>query len=143
MWVALNGQPVAYYFTDTSAADGSVVTTGRVPVLLNGARAELLIAFAGENASVTGARFVYADGETETVAKADTALQMGDVIQPICDRYDYNGNYEDTYRLGGEIVFDGTITVSDVTLNPNDGTPVASYVLTDRFAMEHWTPEIG
>ena len=143
MWVALNGQPVAYYFTDTSAADGSVVTTGRVPVLLNGARAELLIAFAGENASVTGARFVYADGETDTVAKSDVELQEGDVIQPICDRYDYNGNYEDTYRLGGEIVFDGTITVSDVTLNPNDGTPVASYVLTDRFAMEHWTPEIG
>ena len=143
MWVALNNQPVAYYFTDAAETDGGVVTTGRVPVLLNGSRAELLIAFEGDKASVTGARFVYADGETDTVAKSDVELQQGDVIQPICDRYDYNGNYEDTYRLGGEIVYDGTITVSDVTLNPADGTPVASYVLTDRFAMEHWTPAIG
>ena len=142
MWVSLNSQPVAYYFTDTVEADGQTVTTGRVPVLLNGARAELLIAFTGNGAAVTGARFVYADGETETVAKADTMLQMGDVIEPICDRYDYEGNYEDTYRLGPAITYNGSLTVSDVTLNPDDGAPVASYVLTDRFAMEHWTPAI-
>ena len=142
MWVSLNSQPVAYYFTDTVETESGVVTTGRVPVLLNGARAELLIAFTDNGASVTGARFVYANGETETVAKADTMLQMGDVIEPICDRYDYEGNYEDTYRLGPAITYNGSLTVSDVTLNPNDGTPVASYVLTDRFAMEHWTPAI-
>lgn len=142
MWVSLNGQPVAYYFTDTVEADGRTVTTGRVPVLLNGTRAELLLSFTENGASVSGARFVYADGETETVAKSDVTLQMGDVIEPICDRYDYNGNYENTYRLGDAITYNGSLTVSDVTLNPADGTPVASYVLTDRFAMEHWTPAL-
>ena len=143
MWVSLNSQPVAYYYMDCAEADGVTVTNGRIPVLLNGDRAELLVRFDGSGAAVVGARFIYADGETDTVAKADVALQEGDVIQPICDRYDYDGNYEDTYMLGGEIVYDGSITVSDVTLNPADGTPVASYVLTDRFAMEHWTPAIN
>ncbi|MBQ6065914.1 MAG: peptidase C11 [Clostridia bacterium] len=143
MWVALNNQPVAYYFTDATEADGQTVTNGRIPVLLNGDRAELLVRFTDNGGAVVGARFIYADGETETVAKSFTELQPGDVIQPICDRYDYDGNYEDTYMLGGEITYNGSVTVSDVTLNPADGTPVAAYVLTDRFAMEHWTPAIG
>ena len=149
MWVALNRQPVAYYFTDVREENGATVANGRIPVLLNGDRAELLVRFTysdlGDSltgGSIVGARFIYADGETNTVAKSFTELQSGDVIQPICDRYGYDGNYEDTYMLGGEIVYDGSVTVSDVTLNPADGTPVASYVLTDRYAMEHWTPAI-
>ena len=140
MWVALNDQPVAYYFMDAVTENGKAVTTGRIPVLLNGDRAELIVTFDDNGGAVAGARFVYANGETETVAKADVELREGDVIQPICDRYTYSGDYEDTYMLGDEIVFDGELTVSDVTLNPADGSPVASYVLTDRFNAEHWTP---
>ncbi|MBR0509201.1 MAG: hypothetical protein IJJ85_03710 [Clostridia bacterium] len=143
MWVALNNQPVAYYYLDCADENGQTVTNGRIPVLLNGDRAELLVRFDGNGGQIVGARFFYADGETDTVAKSFTELQPGDVIQPICDRYDYNGKYEDTYKLGGEIVYGDTVTVTDVTLDPADGTPVASYVLTDRFSMEHWTPAIG
>ncbi|MBQ9507562.1 MAG: peptidase C11 [Clostridia bacterium] len=142
MWVALNNQPVAYYFTDAAEEDGSAVTTGYIPVLLNGDRAELIVVFGDNGGSIAGARFIYKNGETDTVAKADVELKDGDVIQPICDRYTYDGEYEDTYKLGGEITVNGEITVSDVTLNPADGTPVASYVLTDRFNTEHWTPAI-
>ena len=143
MWIALNQQPVAYYFTDELDTDGGYQITGRVPILLNGDRAELILVFDENGGRVEGVRFIYADGETDTVAKADTALQDGDVIQPICDRYTYEGAYENTYMLGDEIVVNGEITVSDVTLNPADGTPVASYVLTDMFAVEHWTPAIN
>ena len=140
MWVALNDQPVAYYFMDSVIENGSAVSTGYIPVLLNGDRAELLVTFDDNGGTVTGARFVYENGETETVAKADVELHNGDVIQPICDRYTYDGDYEDSYLFGDEIEFNGEITVSDVTLNPADGSPVASYVLTDRFNAEHWTP---
>ncbi|MBQ6165194.1 MAG: peptidase C11 [Clostridia bacterium] len=143
MWVALNNQPVAYYYTDCTDGNGETITNGRIPVLLNGDRAELLVRFDNNGGQLVGARLFYADGETDTVAKSLAELQEGDVIQPICDRYDYNGNYEDTYRLGGEIVCDGALAVTDVTLDPADGTPVAAYVLTDRFSMEHWTPAIG
>lgn len=142
MWVALNKQPVAYYYMDCASENGQTVTNGRVPVLLNGDRAELLVRFDANGGRIVGARFIYADGETDTVAKSFTELQDDDVIQPICDRYGYDGNYEDTYLLGDEIVYSSSVTVTDVTLDPADGTPVASYVLTDLFSMEHWTPAI-
>ena len=142
MWIALNSQPVAYYFVDETVEDGVSVINGRVPVLLNGDRAELLITFTDNAPAVTGVRYFYADGETDTVAKAAEELTEGDVIQPICDRYTYDGEYEDSYMLGDEIVYNGTLTVSDVVLNPNDGDPIATYVLTDVFCVEHWLPEI-
>ena len=143
MWIALNKQPVAYYFIDETDDETGSVITGRVPVLLNGDRAELLLTFENGEGYVSGARYIYADGETDTVAKGVEALSDGDVIQPICDRYAYDGTYDDTYRLGDAITVDGEIEVSDVTLNPADGKTVASYVLTDRFNTEHWTPAIG
>jgi len=142
MWVAINSQPVAYYFIDETDDGDDYTITGRVPVLLNGDRAELLITFTQDDSYVSGVRFIYTDGETDTIAKADASLLEGDVIQPICDRYTYDGKYEDTYMLGDEIVYNGGLTVSDVTLNPADGTPVATYVLTDIFDIEHWTPTI-
>ncbi len=140
MWIALNKQPVAYYFTDQTDADGESVTTGRIPVLLNGDRAELIVVFEDGKGRVAGARFVYADGETDTAPKSFEALNDGDKIQPICDRYAYDGEYSDTFKLGDVIVVDGEIEVSDVTLAPEDGKPVAAYMLRDRFDMEHWTP---
>ena len=143
MWIAINKQPVAYYFIDCTTEDGDTVFRGRVPILLNGDRAELLITYRDESLEVSGVRYVYKNGETDTVAKA-TELQSGDVIQPICDRYGYDGTYEDTYMLGDEIVYrgEGSLKVTDVTLNPADGTPIAAYMFTDRFAYEHWSERI-
>jgi hypothetical protein len=142
-WVAINSQPVAYYFTDSVAENGATVIHGRVPVLINGDRAELLVTFRNGGAEVSGVRYIYADGQTDTVAKA-AELTDGDKIQPICDRYAYDGTYEDSYMLGGSFTYagEGSLKVSDVTLNPADGTPIAAYMLTDRFAYEHWTEAI-
>ena len=140
MWIALNNRPVAYYFTDSTVEDGADVIHGRVPILLNGERAELLITFRGDRSEISGVRYIYTDGETDTVAKA-AELTEGDEIQPICDRYRYDGTYDDTYLLGDAITYsgEGSVRVTDVTLDPADGTPVAAYMLTDRFAYEHWT----
>ncbi len=142
-WVAINNQPVAYYFTDSVEEKGATVIHGRVPVLINGDRAELLVTFRNGGAEVSGVRYIYADGQTDTVAKA-AELTDGDKIQPICDRYAYDGTYEDSYMLGGSFTYagEGSLKVSDVTLNPADGTPIAAYMLTDRFAYEHWTEAI-
>lgn len=143
MWIAINKQPVAYYFIDSTEEDGVTVIRGRVPVLLNGDRAELLITFRGDLPEVSGVRFVYKNGETDTIAKT-AELTDGDKIQPICDRYGYDGAYEDTYMLGDPFVYSGesSLKVSDVTLNSGDGKPVAAYMFTDRFAYEHWTEKI-
>ena len=141
--MAIDKQPVAYYFESSLTENGKFVSQGYVPVLLNGERAELLIAFDDESASISGARYVYKNGETETVAKAVGTLTEGDVIQPICDRYSYDGTYEDSYKLGDPITYHEGIEVSDVTLTAESGTAVASYVLFDIYNIEHWTPAIG
>ena len=44
-WLAIDGQPVAYYHTSTVDDGENYTITGRVPVLHNGQRAELLLAF--------------------------------------------------------------------------------------------------
>lgn len=143
MWIAINDQPVAYYFTDSVEENGATVIHGRVPVLINGDRAELLVTFRNGGAEVSGVRYIYADGQTDTIAKA-AELAEGDEIQPICDRYRYDGTYDDSYMLGGSFTYagEGSLKVSDVTLNPADGTPIAAYMFTDRFAYEHWTEAI-
>ena len=146
MWVAIDKQPVAYYYESMLTENGRTVMQGRVPVLLDGDRAELLIAFEDDRAYIAGARYVYtAEGETaltETTAKAVDALPEGAVIQPICDRYGYDGAYEDSFLLGDPIVYHEGIEVSDVRLTKDSGDPVPSYVLTDIFGVEHWTPAI-
>ena len=141
-WLAIDGQPVAYYYVD-SVFDGDAYTiTGRVPVLLNGDRAELLIVF--DNAHpygvITGARSVYAGGETETVAKSVTELEAGDTIDFICDYYSYDGAYQDTYLIGDTLTYTGSHEISNVAVN-KDRT-VASYLFTDLYCQEYWTPAI-
>ena len=69
-WLAVNGQPVAYYHTATVDDGTNYTITGRVPVLHNGMRSELLLTFDSDNPHgyVAGVRTVYPDGETGTVA---------------------------------------------------------------------------
>ena len=101
-WVAVNGQPVAYYHTSTMDDGVHYIITGYVPVLHNGQRAELLLTFddANPHGYVAGIRAVYPEGETETVAKSGTALQPGDTLEFLCDYYSYGGEYENSYLLG-------------------------------------------
>ena len=82
-WLAIDGQPVAYYHTSTVDDGENYTITGRVPVLHNGQRAELLLAFDNEQpyGYVTGVRAVYTAGETDTVAKSGTELQPGDTLE--------------------------------------------------------------
>ena len=70
-WLAVNGQPVAYYHTATVDDGTSYTITGRVPVLHNGSRAELILVFDSDRplGIVAGIQSVYHDGETETAAK--------------------------------------------------------------------------
>ena len=49
---------------------------------------------------ISGALPVYPGGETETVAKNLIQVGEGDVLQFLCDYYDYKGNYQDSYALG-------------------------------------------
>ena len=141
-WLAINGQPVAYYHT-TTVDDGTRYTiTGRIPVLHNGKRAELLLAFDDETpyGYVTGIRRVYSPDETETVAKSDTALEAGDTLEFLCDYYSYNGDYQDSYLLGDPLtVTEEGLAISNVSL---EGTVKATYRFTDLYNQSYWTPPV-
>ena len=141
-WLALDGNIVPYYHMDTIDYSDSYTITGYVPCFLNGERAELLITFDSENPNgyISGARFVYTEGETEAVAKNIEEVKAGDTVEPICDYYAYDGTYSDSYKL------DTTITISEKTQISNikiaDSQTMASYRLTDIYNQKYWTPVI-
>ena len=141
-WLAVNGQPVAYYHESTVDDGEHYTITGYVPMLHNGHRAELLLAFDDENpyGYVTGVRAVYGEGETETVAKSDSALQEGDTLEFLCDYYSYDGTYQDSYLLGDPLTVSGEgLTISDV---PLEGEVRATYRFTDLYQQSWWTPSL-
>lgn len=141
-WLAVNGQPVAYYHTATVDDGTSYTITGRVPVLHNGSRAELILVFDSDRplGFVAGIQSVYHDGETETAAKNQTALQPGDTLEFLCDYYSYAGSYQDSYLLGEPVtVTEDGLTISSV---PLDGSIRATYRFTDLYSQYHWTPVV-
>ena len=141
-WLAVNGQPVAYYHESTVDDGEHYTITGYVPVLHNGRRAELLLAFDDGNpyGAVTGVRAVYSEGETETIAKSDSALQEGDALEFLCDYYGYDGTYQDSFLLGDPLTVPAEgLTVSDV---PLEGDVRATYRFTDLYQQSWWTPSI-
>ena len=139
--LAIEGQPVAYYHTATldDGTDWSI--TGRVPVLHNGSRAELLLVFDNDHpyGFAAGVQPVYLQGETDTVAKSLTGLQTGDTLEFLCDYYGYDGTYQDSYRLGDPLTVTGELTISDV---PLEGSTRVTYRFTDLYDQHYWTPAV-
>ncbi|MBQ1374074.1 MAG: hypothetical protein IIY80_01330, partial [Aeriscardovia sp.] len=70
-WLAINGQPVAFRHELTIGEGDEAIITGYVPALLNDERVNILISFDPEHpdGTITGLRRVYAENETETIAK--------------------------------------------------------------------------
>ncbi len=139
-WLAINGQPVAYYYMDTVDDGVNYTITGRVPVLLNGERANLILVFDNENpyGYIAGARTDYVEGETETVAKGMSELQVGDTLDFVCDYYSYDGEYMDSYYLGEQMVVTEEMVISNVDVG--DGGVLATYRFTDIYNQHYWTP---
>ena len=145
-WMSINGQPVAYYHTDTKDDGTHYSFDGYVPALLNGNRVELLLTFTDEypDGIISGARYVYDNNETDTVAKNTIALSAGDRLDFICRYYDYEGNYRDSYQIGETLVLDSPdVDISNVRLDPTDGKPLFMYKFTDKYQQEYWSPVIG
>lgn len=145
-WLAINEQPVAYYHESTvetvvdNAEDYSIM--GRVPVLYNGERADLILEFSDENpyGEVIGVRRVYLEGETETVAKTMDKIKDGDVIDFVCDYYSYDGEYIDSYMFGDRLYVDGELMISDVYIDADAAN--LTYLFTDIYNQQHWTEVI-
>ena len=141
-WIAVNEQPVAYYHESTFDDGTSYSILGRIPVLYNGERAELVVEFSDTDpyGSVIGVRRVYKDGETDTVAKTMDAVQDGDVIDFVCDYYSYDGEYLDSYMLGDQLIVDGELTISDVYVDEEFSR--MTYLFTDIYNQQYWSEPV-
>ena len=145
-WMSINGQPVAYYHMDTLDDGTNYTITGRVPCMLNGQRSNLMLVFDNEHEKgyVAGAFSDYSkEDEVDVVGKEITELVPGDVIEPLCDLYDYDGNYNDTYYLGNPLEIAGSaadLTISDTAIG--NGTALVTYRFTDMYGANHWTQTI-
>ena len=141
-WIAVNQQPVAYYHESTVDDGEHYSIIGRIPVLYNGERAELVCEFTDENpyGSVVGVRRVYVDGETTTVAKTMDTVVKGDVIDFICDYYSYEGEYLDSYMLGEQLVVEDELVISDVYVD--EDAAKLTYLFTDIYNQKYWTTPV-
>ena len=138
-WIAINEQPVSYYHESTVDDGNDYTITGRIPVLHNGDRAELVVEFTDEDphGSVVGVRTVYTDGETDTVAKTKDTVTAGDTLDFVCDYYSYEGEYLDSYLLGEQMVVEGELEISDVYVDADAAN--LTYRFTDIYNQEYWT----
>ena len=141
-WLAIDSQPVPYYHTGTVYDGGDYTISGYVPCFVNGGRAELLLVFDTANpyGYLAGYRDVYAEGETETVAKTAGELEEGDVIDFICDYYTYDGGYQDSYLFGEQWTYHTDAEISDVIIDAARAN--ATYRFTDIYGQNYWTPVI-
>ncbi len=139
-WLAINGQPVAYYYLDTVEDGTNYSISGYVPALLNGERVELMLVFDSKNPHgiISGACPVYVEGETETVAKGLTEIKVGDTLDFICDYYSYAGEYQDSYFLGEQMVVTENMEISNVDVG--EGNVRVTYRFTDIYNQQYWTP---
>lgn len=139
-WLAIDGQEIAYYHIDSTIEDGKYTITGRVPILLNGDRADLILVFDSDNpfGYIAGARFDYREGETDTIAKI-CELEIGDTIDFLCDFYTYDGEFDDAFMIGDQVIFTGEEVISNVYLTDD---AVATYRFTDIYNNSFWSPTL-
>ena len=138
-WLAINGQPVAYYHTNTTDDGENYTISGYVPALLNDERVELVLVFDNDNpyGYIAGARTVYIEGETDTQAKGLTELEVGDTLDFICDYYGYDGSYQDSYFLGEQMTVTADMEISNVDIGAD--SVCATYRFTDLYNQHYWT----
>ena len=140
-WISIDGQPVAYYHTDTVDDGENYTITGYVPALLNGERVKLVLIFDNENpyGYVAGADPDYASDVTETLSRGLIELQDGDKLDFLCDYYTYDGEYDDSYYLGEQMTVDTSkLEISNTEVGGGHKW-LALYKFTDIYNQSYWT----
>lgn len=140
-WVSVNGQPVAYYHTDSvENSDGTYTDMGYSPAFLNGERVNVMIVFEDGRGYISGAVSDYVNGETDTVAKSLSELSVGDKLDFICDYYTYDMEYMDSYYLGDTITVSSDMLVTNTDVG--EGSVKILYLFTDIYDHEYWSEAI-
>ena len=140
-WLSIDGYTMAYYYLNTiEYGNDQFVIYGYAPALLNDVKVDLIIYFInGEDGYISGALYKYDDPESDTQAKEMISIGEGDRIQFICDYYDYDGNYHDSYKLGECFTLKSTYDIHNAPINRNCKV---TYCFTDYYQQKYWTPAI-
>ncbi len=143
-WISINGQPVAYYHLTTQGTSDDYTIIGRVPVLINGDRSNLILVFdsANKDGFIAGFTLDYTEsGDTLAVAKNATQLEYGDTIDFLCDYWTYSGTFKGSYKLGDQmVVSNDKLTISNT--NVGDSNVKITYRFTDIYNRYYWTDAI-
>jgi len=142
-WLSLNGQIVSYYLVSADQVGETYTIVGRVPAMLNGARVNIILVFTSDDpyGSVAGAQTDY-EAATETIMKGLVEIKSGDAIDFLCDYYNYDGTYSDTYYLGEQMTATGEWTIGNAPLG--DGVDwQMCYRITDLYGGQYWTPTVS
>ena len=135
-----NWQVVPYYYLYSIEDGDSLTSYGRIPVMLNTEYANLIVMIDNDGkASVIGAAYDYRD-EQDIVAKNLVGLNPGDALVFICDHYDFDGTFSDTYFLGDALIVTDELHLGDVEISEYD--LLATYEFTDIYGQSYWTTPI-
>ena len=140
-WISINRQPVAYYHTETIEKGSSYKTTGYVPVMLNGRKAKLIIAFDNDNEQgyIAGVSMDYEEDVTQTEGKTLRGLSKGDQVKFLCDHYSYEGKFNDSYQMGKTWSVSDPENVEISNTDVGKGNTLIVYRFTDIYGQEFWT----
>lgn len=142
-WVGINGQIVSYYMESDDHAGDMYTIKGRIPMLLNGELADMIVQFDNQHpeGTVLGARLRYdTTTQTLTLAKGLTDIVAGDRIDYLCDYYTYDGTYSDTYMLGQTQTATGNWEIAN--LRVGNMPYQMTYRITDRYGNHYWTEPV-
>ena len=139
-WLSIDRQPIAYYYLGTVDDGENYSISGYSPALLNGTRVNLMIVFDNDHpyGFIAGAAPVYVRGETEAQAKNLIGIGEGDVLQFLCEYYDYDGKYQDSYRLWDPLTLGAETEIANTPIG--DGVKKVTYCFTDFYQQRYWTP---
>ena len=173
MWLAAsvdkqNWEIIPYYYMFSSGEGDDMVTTGRIPVILNGKDANLIVKIDDAGIKVTGAIYSYGedvevvaksatelagdnnveftnDGSDISVSGADTSSEMitlkeGDEIEFVCDFYDYDGVFTDNYVLGDKLTVKDDLYIGDVDISTYK--TLSSYEIRDIYQQSYFTQAV-
>ena len=142
-WLSIDRQPVAYYILNTVEEGDNYVISGYVPAILNGEHVRLILNFDSERPDgyIAGAIKMYSDAESDTQAKELIAIGKGDVLQFLCDYYDYDENYRDTYKLGNPVVLGDTVEIANTPIDMSKSR--VTFRFTDIYQKNYWTAPVN
>ena len=148
-WLSIDRQPVAYYYLNTVDDGENYVIYGYVPAYLTkkgetqAVQVDLIVNFDSEHDGdgyIAGAMYKYRDEASDTQSKELIAIGKGDKLQFLCDYFDYDGNYRDTYKLGDPIVLGDTVEIANTPVDMSKCR--VTFRFTDIYQQNYWTPAV-